>query len=110
PGARPHHTKRPGVVGSRDVTFVLAASGHIAGVVNAPAANRRNYWTRSDIDDDADRWFAQAQSVPGSWWPHWQEWLSRHAGSMRTAPVKTGSDAYPPREPAPGRYVRERPD
>jgi polyhydroxyalkanoate synthase len=95
------------LVGSRDVTFVLAASGHIAGVVNPPAANRRNYWTGDGSDDDADRWLAHARSVPGSWWPYWRDWLSRHGGPMRRAPRTTGGDGYPPLAPAPGRYVRE---
>ena len=98
------------LVGADDVTFVLGASGHIAGVVNPPAANRRNYWTNALITDDADDWLDRAQIVPGSWWPHWGAWLVLHAGPMKRAPQRTGSDAYPPIEPAPGQYVIEQPD
>jgi polyhydroxyalkanoate synthase len=98
------------LLGSDDLTFVLGASGHIAGVVNPPAANRRNYWTNPLVTDDADAWFDRAQSVPGSWWPHWASWLANHAGAMRRAPARSGSDAHPPLEPAPGRYVTEQPD
>jgi polyhydroxyalkanoate synthase len=102
--------KTTGLAGGDDMTFVLAASGHIAGVVNPPAANRRNYWTNELITDQADDWFERAQSVPGSWWPHWRAWLARHAGGMKRAPKRTGNDTYPPLQPAPGRYVREVPD
>ena len=90
-----------------DVTFTLGASGHIAGVVNPPAKNRRNYWTNALVTDDADEWLARAQSHPGSWWTHWAAWLAGHAGAMHPAPATAGSRAHPPIEPAPGTYVRE---
>jgi polyhydroxyalkanoate synthase len=99
-----------GLLGGEDVTFVLAASGHIAGVVNPPAAKRRNYWINPLIVDDADAWLARARSTSGSWWPHWGAWLAQHAGAMKRAPSRAGSDAYPPLDAAPGRYVVERPD
>jgi polyhydroxyalkanoate synthase len=87
--------------------FVLAASGHIAGVVNAPQPPKRNYWTNELLTDDADEWFARAQSLPGSWWTHWYEWLAPHAGAKRPAPKATGNAEFPPLDPAPGRYVIE---
>jgi polyhydroxyalkanoate synthase len=90
-------------------TFVLGASGHIAGVVNPPSPPRRNYWTREPPDEDPDAWLAQAQSHAGSWWPHWHAWLARHRGGRRDAPSGCGSRRYPPLEAAPGRYVVERP-
>ena len=90
-----------------DVTFVLGASGHIAGVVNPAAKNRRNYWTNTLVTDDADDWLARAESRPGSWWPHWSAWLAGHGGAMQAAPSATGSRAHPPIERAPGTYVRE---
>ncbi len=91
-----------------DATFVLGASGHIAGVVNPPAANRRNYWTNELLTDDADEWFDRAQSQPGSWWTHWTQWLAPHGGPLHAAPRHAGSAAHPPLAPAPGSYVRER--
>jgi polyhydroxyalkanoate synthase len=90
-----------------DVTFVLGASGHIAGVVNPAAKNRRNYWTNTLVTDGADDWLARAEAHPGSWWPHWAAWLAGHGGAMRAAPSSVGSPAHPPIERAPGTYVRE---
>ncbi len=93
-----------------DTTFVLAASGHIAGVVNPPAAGRRSHWTNAVLADDADAWLERAQSAPGSWWTHWLAWLARHAGPRVRAPAHGGGDAHPPLDPAPGRYVVEQAD
>ena len=91
-----------------DIKFVLAASGHIAGVVNPAAKNRRNYWTAEALPPDADAWFAGAKSCAGSWWPDWINWLAGHAGGQMPAPAAPGNENYPPIEAAPGRYVRER--
>ncbi len=96
-----------GLVGG-DATFVLGASGHIAGVVNPPATKRRNYWTNELLTDAADDWLERAQPQPGSWWPHWTQWLAPHGGPHKPAPRHAGSAAWPPLEPAPGSYVRER--
>jgi len=90
-----------------EVTFVLAASGHIAGVINPPQALKRNYWKNDALTDAPDDWFAGAQSVPGAWWPHWYTWLERHGGALRAKPASLGSAQYPPLGPAPGHYVRE---
>ena len=90
-----------------DVRFVLGASGHIAGVINAPDKERRNYWTNELITDDADDWLARADRVPGSWWPDWATWLEPHGGALKPAPREAGDAAHRPLEPAPGRYVRE---
>jgi polyhydroxyalkanoate synthase len=92
-----------------DVTFVLGASGHIAGVVNPPEKRRRNYWTNPSLPHDPEQWLAKAQTHPGSWWPHWGAWLGPHAGPRRAAPRDLGSAGHPPLDPAPGRYVRESP-
>jgi polyhydroxyalkanoate synthase len=92
------------------VTFVLGASGHIAGVVNPPAKKRRSFWLSAAKVDDPDAWLAQADSHEGSWWPHWAAWLRRYAGAMRRAPEHDGSRSYPPLDSAPGRYVREKAD
>jgi polyhydroxyalkanoate synthase len=89
-------------------TFVLGASGHIAGVVNPPEAGKRNYWTHAGSEASPDAWLDAARSHPGSWWPHWDAWLAAHNGGERAAPPVTGSARYPPLGPAPGDYVRER--
>jgi polyhydroxyalkanoate synthase len=86
-------------------TFVLGASGHIAGVINPPAKKKRNYWVEGKDADDAEEWFAGAQSVPGSWWPHWSEWLAQYGGERIAAPARPGNAKYRVIEPAPGRYV-----
>ncbi len=91
-----------------DSRFVLAGSGHIAGVVNPPAKQRRNHWTSTALPRDPDAWLAGAEAHPGSWWPDWIDWLAAHAGEQVPAPATPGNPNYPPLEPAPGRYVRER--
>jgi len=93
-----------------DVGFVLGASGHIAGVVNPPAKNRRNYWTNPVLAAAADDWLARAETHPGSWWPHWGAWLARHGGPLRPAPREAGNDRNLALYPAPGRYVLETPE
>lgn len=89
-----------------DCTFVLGASGHIAGVINPPSKNKRNYWVDGKTAGDAQAWFDSARSVPGSWWPCWNEWLSKRAGKRVAARTKLGSKKYAGIEPAPGRYVQ----
>jgi polyhydroxyalkanoate synthase len=93
--------------------FVLGASGHIAGVINPPAKQRRSYWS---IDDDSGRdaylpgdpqaWLARAQEHAGSWWPDWQRWLAGHSGEQVKASTQHGNARYQTIEPAPGRYVK----
>ena len=88
--------------------FVLAASGHIAGVINPAARNKRNFWTRDTLDPQPDAWLDGAASTPGSWWTHWTAWLENHGGGRVPAPAAPGSPAHPPIEPAPGRYVKDK--
>ncbi|HXF65654.1 MAG TPA: class I poly(R)-hydroxyalkanoic acid synthase, partial [Burkholderiales bacterium] len=90
------------------IEFVLAASGHIAGVVNPASKNRRNYWLNPTLERDPERWIAGAQSRSGSWWPHWGQWLARHGGGRAPARERLGGTTYSEIEPAPGRYVREK--
>ena len=89
-----------------ECTFVMGASGHIAGVINPPGKNRRNYWTNDSVGEDPQAWLAGAQSVPGSWWPHWGAWLAVHAGREKPAPRVAGDTNHKPIEPAPGSYVK----
>jgi polyhydroxyalkanoate synthase len=89
-----------------ETAFVLAASGHIAGVVNPPSPPRRMHWTCDVRADEPEPWLTHAAQHPGSWWPHWYGWLAPHGGPRRTAPAGAGSDRYPPLGPAPGSYVK----
>ncbi len=89
-------------------TFVLGASGHIAGVINPASKNKRSHWINESTTANADEWFDTASEVKGSWWPVWTGWLKGYAGGEGPARARLGSDAYPPGEPAPGRYVKEK--
>ncbi len=86
--------------------FVLGASGHIAGVINPPAAKKRNHWVGGQLGGTAQQWFETAREVPGSWWADWSAWLAPHAGKRVAAPKTYGDRAHKPIEPAPGRYVK----
>ena len=90
--------------------FVLGASGHIAGVINPPAHNKRSHWiaTGNTFDKDPNAWFEKASMHPGSWWPDWSAWLASHAGKMVAAPRSPGNREHRVIEPAPGRYVKQR--
>jgi len=88
--------------------FVLAASGHIAGVINAPERKKRNYWLNSDSGAEPEAWLDGAESQPGSWWPHWSAWLEGQAGPQVPARTAPGSTEFPAGEPAPGRYVKDK--
>ena len=92
--------------------FVMGASGHIAGVINPPTANKRCYWTGSDttFPQDVNQWIGKAKEHPGSWWPDWAAWLKAHAGKQIPAPKTYGRGVYKAIEPAPGRYVKARAD
>lgn len=91
-------------------TFVLAGSGHIAGVVNPPAAGKYQYWTNDAPVASLDEFLAGATETPGSWWPHWIEWLRQRGGSQVAATGKRvpGSPGDRVIEDAPGRYVATR--
>jgi len=96
-------------IGSRlfsgPVEFVLAGSGHIAGVVNPPDKVKYQYWTAPKAAADTlEEWLSMARETPGSWWPHWSEWLARHSGAW-TMPREPG-DKLGVIEDAPGSYVK----
>jgi polyhydroxyalkanoate synthase subunit PhaC len=96
------------LVGGSDKTFVLGASGHIAGVVNPAAKSRRSHWTGAPFPSDPEEWLADATEKKGSWWPAWSSWLARHGGGTRKAPSAPGNVQYGTIEAAPGRYVKQR--
>jgi polyhydroxyalkanoate synthase len=87
------------------VKFVLAASGHIAGVVNPPAANKYCHWTAAENPATPDAWLEAAQQRPGSWWPAWHDWVKRFGGGEVPA-RKPGDGKLKPIEDAPGSYVK----
>jgi polyhydroxyalkanoate synthase len=89
------------------VTFTLAGSGHIAGVVNPPAANKYQHWTNAALPETLDEWQAGAVEHKGSWWPHWAAWLKKRSGDLIPArdPAAGPLTAI---EDAPGRYVKVR--
>jgi polyhydroxyalkanoate synthase subunit PhaC len=87
-------------------TFVMGASGHIAGVINPPAKGKRSYWTNTKLPPKADDWLAGATEHPGSWWTTWSDWLKPHGGKLVNAPKTPGNLRFKAIEPAPGRYVK----
>jgi polyhydroxyalkanoate synthase len=89
-------------------TFVLGASGHIAGVVNPAAKNKRSHWINDSTAAHPDEWLATASEVKGSWWQRWADWLKQFADGELPARGRMGSKKYPPGEPAPGSYVKQR--
>lgn len=91
-----------------ETTFVLGASGHIAGAINPASKNRRSYWTNAADVADPDEWLEGANEHKGSWWLHWIDWLKARGGKQVAARGKAGNAKYKPIEPAPGRYVKER--
>ena len=85
--------------------FVLAASGHIAGVVNPPEGGKYSHWVNEALPPTPEEWFAGAQEMAGSWWPDWQRWVSALAPG--TVPARQPGDGkLTPIEDAPGSYVR----
>lgn len=91
-------------MGSKDRTFVLSESGHIAGIVNPPTRDKYGHYTNDDLSLSAADWQASADFHKGSWWPRWGEWLAPKAGK-KVAPRKVGDAAHPVLCPAPGTYV-----
>jgi polyhydroxyalkanoate synthase len=87
------------------VKFVLAGSGHIAGVVNPPARNRYQYWTNGPPEGELETWLKHAEEHPGSWWPDWQAWIES-LDKKRVPARKIGGGKLTPIEDAPGSYVR----
>ena len=81
--------------------FVLGGSGHNAGVINPPAANKHGYWTNAKQPDDPNQWLETATRHEGSWWPWWTKWLDKNGNGKRV----TAREPKNPIEPAPGRYV-----
>ena len=87
-----------------DCTFVLGGSGHIAGVINPPHKNKRNYWSNGELGQGAEHWQQSAENHAGSWWPHWNEWLQQQGNKQVDARAIPNDNLGP----APGEYVKKR--
>jgi polyhydroxyalkanoate synthase len=83
------------------VTFVLSGSGHIAGIVNPPDAQKYGYWTNDALPPNAPNWLDNAKVHNGSWWPEWLKWLAPYAGEQ--VPARDPGKGI---EAAPGSYVK----
>ena len=88
--------------------FVMGASGHIAGVINHPARNKRSHWIgpADKFPASVDAWISSATEHPGSWWPDWAAWIKGHSGKLVPAPKAYGRNKHTAIEAAPGRYVK----
>jgi polyhydroxyalkanoate synthase len=87
------------------VRFVLGGSGHIAGIINPPAANKYGYWTNGKPKDDPEDWLSGATQHAGSWWTDWRKWVEAHAGGKVPARAP-GEGKLKVIEDAPGAYVK----
>ena len=91
------------------IRFVLGASGHIAGVINPPSANKYGYWTGEELPEDPQAWFEGAQAHEGSWWTDWAAWVKQYNGA-KVAARQPGDGELAVLEDAPGAYVKARID
>lgn len=89
------------------VEHVVAGSGHIAGVVNPPAKVKYQYWTNGPAEGSLESWMASATEHPGSWWPHWFDWVRRQA-PRKVKAREPGGGKLEPLADAPGTYVKVR--
>ncbi|WP_439476789.1 PHA/PHB synthase family protein [Brevundimonas sp.] len=88
--------------------FLLGGSGHNAGMINPPTANKHGYWTNDEAPSDAEAWLAGAEQKTGSWWPEWQGWLDAASVDDKVKARKVGSGKLKAGAAAPGDYVRVR--
>jgi polyhydroxyalkanoate synthase len=98
-------TYRATQIYSGPVRFVLAASGHIAGVVNPPDSGKYSYWVNEALPPDPEEWFKDATELAGSWWPDWHHWVTALGKEQVPARIP-GAGQLPAIEDAPGSYVK----
>ncbi len=89
-----------------DVSFILGGSGHIAGIVNPPEANKYGFRISSDLPESSDQWLESAEEHEGSWWNTWNDWVYKNSGNKLVAARSPEDGALAPIEDAPGTYVR----
>jgi polyhydroxyalkanoate synthase len=91
-------------MGSKDKTFFLAQSGHIAGIINPPSKGKYGHWTNATVKGTPEAWREGAEFHQGSWWPRWRDWLAERSGPKVKARIP-GEGALPVLCAAPGTYV-----
>lgn len=96
-------------MGSKDKTFIVSESGHIAGIVNPPSKKKYGHYTNDDWPALADDWMENATFNEGSWWGRWDNWLSKRSGKKIDA-RKIGDSSHKSLAPAPGTYVLAKPN
>jgi polyhydroxyalkanoate synthase subunit PhaC len=89
-----------------EVEYVMAGSGHIAGVINPPAAGKYQHWTNGPPRGEFEQWVEKVEETAGSWWPNWQRWVAARA--PKTVPARKPGAHTPILEDAPGSYVKVR--
>lgn len=94
-------------MGSKNRTFVVSESGHIAGIVNPPNKKKYGHYSNADMEGSPDTWKEGATFNDGSWWPRWETWLRKRSGK-KVAARGPGDSKHPPIAPAPGTYVRRK--
>jgi polyhydroxyalkanoate synthase len=104
-----HSTYAGAKIFSSPVRFVLGGSGHIAGIVNPPAANKYGYWSNPKLPEKADAWLKGASQHPGSWWSDWSGWIAQYGGD-KVPPRIPGKGKLKVIEAAPGAYAKMRVD
>nr|WP_136251393.1 class I poly(R)-hydroxyalkanoic acid synthase [Ningiella ruwaisensis] len=93
---------------SGDTRFVLAGSGHIAGVINPTNGGKYPHWTNDELPESPEQWLEGAKEQKGSWWQDWHAWLKPNAGKRKTARLPGKDESYPGICDAPGTYVLKR--
>ena len=91
-----------------DSTFVLSGGGHIQHLVNPPGNPKARYRLGPPPGPDPDAWTAGSAEHKGTWWGHWSGWVHTRSGKLKRSRKTLGSAKYPPLEPAPGSYVRQK--
>jgi polyhydroxyalkanoate synthase len=94
-------------MGSKDKTFIMTQSGHIAGIVNPPSKQKYGHYTNTDLSLGYEDWLEGAEFHKGSWWPRWESWLKKRSGKMIPARVP-GAKGRKILEDAPGSYVAKK--
>ncbi|MFY0691942.1 MAG: class I poly(R)-hydroxyalkanoic acid synthase [Paracoccaceae bacterium] len=94
---------------SKDKTFIVSESGHIAGIINPPSKKKYGHYTNDGPMDDPESWLKEAAFHEGSWWPRWESWLKKRSGKQVEARIP-GSESHPVLGPAPGTYVLRSPN
>ncbi|MBW4710275.1 class I poly(R)-hydroxyalkanoic acid synthase [Roseobacter sp. YSTF-M11] len=94
-------------MGSKDKTFIVTQSGHIAGIVNPPTRNKYGHYTNPDLSLDHADWLQDADFTEGSWWPRWESWLKKRSGKKIPARIP-GDSEHPVLCDAPGTYVAKK--